>query len=123
MIGRKSNCICKFVRTADGSVIRSLDHCIGLEFAGDWSYLAAQRVATWTSYVYQVSDATALGLVSLGSVEGQRLHIEGGRVLTARCLGSPLGGIWVQEFPGSWEWGVPDSFVHWERAPAVCLLA
>jgi WD40 repeat protein len=103
---QESNWICRFVRTADGSVIRSLDHCIGLEFAGDWSYLAAQRVATWTSYVYQVSDATVMGLVPIGSVTGLRLHIAEGRVLSTDCLGSPLGGIRVQEFPGSWEWGV-----------------
>jgi hypothetical protein len=104
---QESNYICKFVRTADGSVIRSLDHCIGLEFAGDWTYLAAQRVRGWTSYVYQVSDATVMGLVPIGSVTGQRLHIAEGRVLSSDCLGSPLGGIRVQEFPGSWEWGVP----------------
>ena len=103
---QESNFICRFVRTADGSVIRSLDHCIGLEFAGDWTYLATQLVASWTSYVHEVSDPAVMGLVSLGSVEGQRLHIAEGRVLSARCLGRPLGGIWVQEFPGSWEWGV-----------------
>ncbi len=100
-----SNFICKFVRTTDGSVIRSLDQCFGLEFARDWSYLAALR-SDYAYHVYEVSDPTVMGLVPIGSVTGLRLHIAEGRVLSTDCLGSPLGGIRVQEFPGSWEWGV-----------------
>jgi hypothetical protein len=56
--------------------------------------------------VYQVGDATVMGLVPIGSVTGQRLHVAEGRVLSTDCLGRPLGFIWVQESPGSWEWAV-----------------